>query len=269
MKNNKLAKPHTLPIANIIDEAKDIKIFEFAYALNAAPGQFIMLWIPGVDEIPLGVAYQDGQKLGILVCRVGEATSALFKMKKGDMVGIRGPAGTAFRLNGARRVVMVAGGYGVSPLYYLAHNIFSQVVSIDFIYGANCKEVMALRSRLEAIDNLTMHYATNDGSCGYQGYSTDLLEKLLAEEKYDLCYTVGPELMMVKVLQLADRYNLPVQLSIARRIKCAFGICGQCAVDDSGVRLCVNGPVVSGEFAKQIKDFGKYYRDASGKKINF
>ena len=260
----------SFPIKKIIKEAKDIKTYEFDVEFRSKPGQFVMLWIPRVDEIPVGVAYEGGGKSGVMVCEVGEATRALGKMKVGEYVGIRGPAGTEFRLGpDQKKVAMVAGGYGVSPLHHLAEEIHDQVDSIDFIYGAKSNGVMALRSRLESLSKVKTHYATDDGTCGIKGYSTDVLENLMEKNKYDVIFTVGPEPMMVKVVEIATAARIPVQLSLARWIKCAFGVCGQCAVDGKGLRMCVNGPVISGELAEQIPEFGKYFRDAAGKKVKF
>ena len=223
-----------------------------------------------MDEIPLGIAYEKDGVLGILVCRVGEATEELFKKQPGDYLGIRGPTGTAFRSGKDNKVVaMVAGGYGVSPLHHLADEIGSKVKEIDFIYGASCEEVMALKKRINALPNTTAHYATDNGTCGYNGYSTDILENLMKKKKYDTIYTVGPELMMAKVVEIGKKSKIPVQLSLARYIKCAFGVCGQCCVDDTGLRMCINGPVITGDLASQIPEFGKYMRNAEGKKVNF
>ncbi len=269
-KTIELGLPTSFPIKNIIEEAKDIKTYEFDVEFGSKPGQFVMLWIPGVDEIPVGVAYERDGKSGVLVCEVGEATKVLAKKKVGDYLGIRGPAGTEFRLGSKqKKVVMVAGGYGVSPLNHLAEEINDQTDSIDFIYGARCDGVMALRSRLESLPKVKTHYATDDGTCGIKGYSTDILEDLMKKNKYDVIYTVGPEPMMAKVVEIATAVKVPVQLSLARWIKCAFGVCGQCAVDDKGLRMCVNGPVISGALAKSIPEFGKYFRDASGKKVKY
>ena len=92
--------------------------------------------------------------------------------------------------------------------------------------------------------------------------------KILKEnKKFDLIITCGPEIMMKKVVDIANKYNIPVQVSLERYMKCGIGICGQCCVDDEGLCVCKDGPVFWGDKLKYISEFGKYKRDASGKII--
>ena len=90
--------PCIVEIQDIIHECQDVKTYFFHYPHNTMPGQFVMVWIPGVDEIPLSVSYLD-EGMGITVKFIGEATRALDELAVGDRIGIRGPYGTFFERN--------------------------------------------------------------------------------------------------------------------------------------------------------------------------
>ena len=90
-----------------------------------------------------------------------------------------------------------------------------------------------------------------------------------AGHKSILVSTCGPELMEKKVLDICNQYQVDCEISIERYMKCGFGICGQCCVDDSGIPLCVDGPVVNRKTANEIKEFGQYHRDKAGVKHRF
>ncbi len=263
---NKLDRPITLPIEDIIEEAQDIKSFVFRHKFNAKPGQFILLWIPNVNEKPFGVSYQDKEKFMITVCKVGKATEVLHKMKKGDLVGIRGPYGTNFELEG-KNIVLVGGGYGTAPLFFLANQTKKRNVNVDFIIGAKSEKFLIFRDKIRKL-KIKLHITTDDGTCGEKCFTTDVLEKLLNQKKIDIVYGCGPELMLKKLVDICKVKNIPSQISLERYIKCGMGICGQCCVDPLGLRMCKEGPVISGKVACKIFEFGKYKRDASGKKIN-
>jgi dihydroorotate dehydrogenase electron transfer subunit len=81
--------------------------------------------------------------------------------------------------------------------------------------------------------------------------------------------TCGPEIMMKKIADLADYHKIPAQFSLERYMKCGVGICGQCCVDNVGWRICKEGPVFWDDEVKLITEFGKYHRDAAGRKELF
>ena len=253
-----------LRISRIINEAKDIKSFVFEHDLKAKPGQFVILWIPGLDEKPFGVSYQDKNKFAITVSKVGEFTKRLFKSKKGDLVGIKGPFGNGFDLDG-RRIALVGGGYGTAPLAFLADEAVKRKIKVDFIIGAKNKDYLLYLKRFENT-KVKLHIATDDGSHGIKGFTTDLLAGLM-NKRIDKIYTCGPEIMMKYVLKIANARNIPVELNLERYMKCGAGLCGQCCVDPTGWRVCVEGPVFNKEQIEQISEFAEYKREKSGKKV--
>jgi dihydroorotate dehydrogenase electron transfer subunit len=268
MKNQsdwRVDRPVSVRISRIVDEAKDIKSFYFEYEMDAKPGQFFLIWLPGVDEKPFGISYQEKGMFGAIICKVGKFTEDLFRKKPGDMVGIRGPYGTSFTIKG-KEIALVAGGYGIAPLSFLADEAMKKGINVHFISGAKTKESLVFCRKNER--SCKYMYSTDDGTYGEKGFSTHVLEKLLAEHHIDRVYAVGPERMMHKVVELTDKYSIPCEISLERYMKCGIGICGQCCVDDLGIRMCQEGPVIDKALAKKIIEFGKYKRDATGKKVD-
>lgn len=262
-------QPKIYKIKRVIEEAEDGKTFVFWGSLEAKPGQFVNVWIPGLDEKPFSVSYQDEEKFAITCFAVGSFTKKLNQMKEGDKIGVRGPYGTSFTINNElRNVVLVGGGCGTAPLAFLANELRKRKIRVDFVIGARSIDYILYHDRMKSA-GVNVHLATDDGSAGFKGFSTELFGKLMAKKarKIDLIYTCGPEIMMKKVLDIANNYDKKCELSLERYMKCGFGICGQCCVDNLGIRVCKEGPVIKKEIVKQIFEFSKYKRDASGKKV--
>jgi len=262
----KLEQPITYPIKKIVQENNLVKTFYFDLDLKARPGQFIMFWLPGVNQKPFGVAYQQKGVTGITICKVGPTTEQIFQLKPGDYVGLQGPYGTHFQTGGTKTIILVAGGYGAAPLSFLADTLTDR--EVHFIIGAQTKDKLIFADRLKKT-GANLHQCTDDGSCGFKGFTTAKLELVLKEVKADLVCAVGPEIMMNKVMEICDQQKIDCQISLERYIKCGFGLCGQCVVDPLGIRMCKEGPVLSADLVKKITEFGQYHRDASGQKIYF
>jgi dihydroorotate dehydrogenase electron transfer subunit len=245
-------------------------------AKKAIPGQFVMMWVYQVDEKPMGIASVD-KKTGAVtfaVAKVGPATKAIHSLQKGELIGIRGPYGKGFTLQG-KKIAIIGGGTGIAPSRFLTEQALAQGLEVTLFHGARTMEELAFLGYFETLmkkkDNFTYQPSTDDGSFGFKGYSTDCLNDFLKEagKKYfDLLCTCGPEQMMVKVWKIGRENNLPIQACLADRyFKCAIGLCGQCTVDPTGLRLCIDGPVFDQDQLAKISDFGRFARDKYGKKI--
>lgn len=259
--------PQAVTIKKIIQETEQVKTFVLDASIGAEPGQFVNVWIPRMNEKPFSVAMDNGTELHLSIAAVGDFSKKLHELKVGDKVGIRGPFGTKFVYKSGQHLALLAGGYGAAPLYFLAERASKAGCTIEFVLGARSKNLLLFVDRISTLANVTLHTATNDGSDGYTGFNTDLLAKIVSEQKIDCICTVGPEIMMVKAVQLAQEKKLDAQVSVERYMKCGFGICGNCCVDGLGVATCTSGPVMPLEKVLQIPDFGKYHRDGLGKKI--
>jgi dihydroorotate dehydrogenase electron transfer subunit len=263
-------KLRTVRILNIATESPTVKTFIFKdkECAKAEPGQFLMLWIPGVDEIPLSIlnANEDG-KVSVAVKEVGEATKALHNKKAGEIIGLRGPFGNSFTIRDGK-ILLVGGGTGIAPLLFLAEKTESRMKKSVFVMGAKTREELLFRHKLQNICSKENFVATTeDGSYGVKCFATTLLESLLIKEKFDMIYTCGPEQMMRKVFDLAEEYRIALEASLERLMRCAIGLCGSCIIGK--YRVCRDGPIFTREQLREVRnEFGISKRDFDGKKIS-
>jgi dihydroorotate dehydrogenase electron transfer subunit len=237
-------------------EAEKTKTIKFIFPGKVVPGQFFMIWIPGVDEIPMSASFIDNKIKGITFRNIGPATDALYKLKKDDKIGVRGPYGNGFQPKG-KKILYVGGGTGIATIApIIEHSKNSSTV----ILGTRNKKELFFEERIKKT-GADVFITTDDGSKGRKGFATDLAEELISKNKYDSIITCGPEKMMKKLFDISK--NIDFQASLERYMKCGFGICGQCCVGD-GLRVCKEGPVFDKQNLKKIKDFGNFKRDASG-----
>ena len=258
--------PHICIIEKVVDETPTVRTIYFhdPVLANVLPGQFAMVWIPGVNELPMSVMISENdEKSGFTVRKRGESSTALYNLQVGQQIGVRGPYGNSFDIKDGE-ILLIGGGTGLVPLMRLVK--FSKDTNkITLLMGSQTKEEvffedMAKNSWL--YNDLNCISVTEDGSYGEKGYVTDVLEKLLEENTYDAIYTCGPELMMYKVVKLANEKGIFVQASLERMMKCGVGICGSCCVSQDLV--CRDGTVFDGQYLAKNSEFGHLQRTKSG-----
>jgi dihydroorotate dehydrogenase electron transfer subunit len=242
-------------------EARETKTITFSFPVSTSPGQFYMVWIPGVDEIPMSVSFIDKQVKGITFRKVGEATSHLFHLKPGEKIGIRGPYGKGFNIKG-EHILFVGGGTGIATIAPAAEEALKKGIKVTVVLGAKNKKELFFKERFK---NCKLYVTTDDGSEGIKGKASDLAKKILEGGGIDAILTCGPEIMMKKLFEYWKDTSSYFEASLERYIKCAIGVCGQCCIG-KGLRVCSEGPVFDGETLKRASDFGVFRRDASGRK---
>ncbi|HIC88807.1 MAG TPA: dihydroorotate dehydrogenase electron transfer subunit, partial [Anaerolineae bacterium] len=211
---------------------------------KAKPGQFIMVWIPGVDEKPFSLV--SATPVSFIVARVGPFTSCLHGMQPGDRLGVRGPLGNGFQIEGAHLLV-VGGGYGVAPMYFLAREALAMGKQVSVVVGARTADDLLFARQFQALD-VALSLATEDGSRGVRGFVTNAMGALLdvgqtdtSRSRPDSVYACGPAPMLVAIRSLCQERRLPCQLSWENYMRCGIGICGSCERD--GWLVCREGPV--------------------------
>ncbi|MGA2913741.1 MAG: dihydroorotate dehydrogenase electron transfer subunit [Methanoregula sp.] len=246
----------TVSILRVKKETSLIRTFVFDRTFSFSPGQFVMVWIPGVDEIPMALSSENT----ITVQKAGEATTAMFALGTGEKLGIRGPFGNGFTKG--EKVLAIAGGVGAAPLLPLAR---ADCV-MTLLLGARTESELLFVDQLDECTDVLI--ATDDGSLGQHGFVTTLMDDLNLGV-YDRIAVCGPETMMRTVLAKVEEKGIAhkTEFSLHRYMKCGVGICGSCCVDPSGLRVCRDGPVFSGDLLLK-SEFGHYMRDASGRKKN-
>ncbi len=260
---------HRLSVVTRVENlAEGIKSYWLALDsdLNAEPGQFIMVWIPGVGEIPIAVAYEENKKLRLVIARRGKTSNYIHEnLVKGDRVFIRGPYGNGYIYSNVRRALLVGGGYGASSLLFLASKLVNRGGKATVILGFRNKSKVILVKDFTEI-GADVIVCTDDGSYGIKGLASEVAEEIM--DDFDAVYTCGPEIMMTKVVHYALSKGRSVQASLERIIKCASGVCGSCVLEPQGLLVCRDGPVFDGEILIKTEDFGRYWLDKTGRRID-
>ena len=249
--------PKILEINEVVQEAKDHKSFFFRHSLDSKPGQFIMVWIYGVDEKPMAISYYKKNEFAFTTHAIGNFTRALFNLKRGGKVGIRGPYGNGFSVKD--NACIVGGGIGMAPLSPLIDKLKNPII----INGAISKDRLLYLKRFK---NKNMIITTDDGSYGKKAFTTDILEELLKnKDKIKIVYTCGPEIMMKKVAGICIKHKIECEASLERFMGCGFGVCGKCMVNDR--IICIDGPIFNSEQLNKLSEFGEFARLKSGRKV--
>jgi dihydroorotate dehydrogenase electron transfer subunit len=237
---------------------------------RVVPGQFLMIWVPRVDEIPMSISLWNPPNVGITVLPIGKATTSLTSLQPNDWIGIRGPFGSAFTLE-SERALVVGGGIGMAPLRPLVRKLLEKGVDVTLLIAAKSKKELVFLEEFSKLSDkrFTLKTSTDDGSSGFKGFATAAVTEELDIRDYDTVYTCGPELMMFGLLEILKDLNVKFQASLERFMKCGNGICGTCAMDPIGTLVCVDGPVYTRNQLSKITEFGKYHRDSMGLKRIF
>lgn len=246
--------PAGVRVTGIVRDTPTVSTVWFDHTFSFNPGQFVMVWVPGVDEIPMALSSPSS----VTVQNVGDATSALLSTPPGGMIGVRGPFGNGFALKD--NTLAIGGGVGVAPLLPLAR---TGVVS-TFILGARTSGELLFRETLGQLSDLVI--MTDDGTAGRKGFAVQGMDELDLGNYSQVC-VCGPEKMMASVLLRLREDGLEERgkFSLHRYMKCGCGVCGSCCIDPSGLTVCRDGPVFSGEFLTG-SEFGQYSRDGSGRR---
>ena len=235
--------PHPATVREVQIENYRIRTFVLdAFIPQARPGQFVMAWLPGLEEAPFSLAYH--APVTLTVARVGPFTEALHRLAVGDRLWLRGPYGQHFRAEaGVHRPLLVGGGYGAAPLAFLAEALLTaNQRPVALVGGRTAADIIGLeRFRQLGVPSVV---TTEDGSLGEAGLVTAPVARMVRSGEGEALYGVGPHGMLQALEILARASRLPAQLSWEATIGCSLGLCGKCEHTD-GSLLCVEGPVRS------------------------
>ena len=237
----------------LLDMSKAREPFSFL------PGQFYMLYVFGVGEAAISISSDPTKPQTLIhtIHRVGTVTSALAQMKRGDMVGLRGPFGTSWPVEAARRkdVCVIAGGIGLAPLRPVIYSLLRERKKygrIILLYGARSPLDLLYRVELEEWSrehNMEVLVTVDRGDSSWKGYIgvvTSLFSYIKLDSRATVAYVCGPETMMKYTIDELERRGLPedqVYVSMERNMKCAVGFCGHCQYGPDFI--CKDGPVFS------------------------
>ena len=230
--------PYPMRVAECAELTSKVKALTLDGQLDAQPGQFVMLWLPDVNEKPFSLVSDDPVK--VVVAKVGPFSAKLHQLRVGDRLWLRGPFGRGFDTAG-ERILLVGGGYGVAPLAFLASRVTRARRKLAVI-GAGTKDDLFFQDRF-AQAGCEVIQVTEDCSAGEGGLCTDATERLLRAETFDALYACGPEGMLERIEELCAELGIPGQVSKEAYMRCGLGVCGSCA--RAGLLVCRDGPVFS------------------------
>jgi dihydroorotate dehydrogenase electron transfer subunit len=223
-------------------------------ATIAFPGQFVMLRVTeNTDPLlarPFGISsFPSRSSLEIFYYVVGRGTTLLTRMKTGQMLSLLGPLGKGFPMpDRTVTPILVAGGSGFPPLHFLSRHLGARA---QVIVGARNKETLPPASVLKSFraHARKVHIATEDGSLGRQGMSTDILHSFLKKRDKKtrlVIYACGPHAMLAAVSRIAREHSISCFVSVEERMACGLGICMGCSIPMRAggyKRACKEGPV--------------------------
>lgn len=222
--------------------AEDLSLLVFDDKIDIQPGQFVFVWLSGVGEKPFSVL--DDQPLTLAIQQRGCFTKKLCRLQPGDSAYVRGPYGNPVTIPEKASPIFVCGGCGLAAIYPLAKSVNHSTI---FVGAKDARHLFYLEQTREFAD---LHIATEDGSLGFQGFITELLDSYLQQQSVEtrpIFFNCGPQAMISAAIELERHHTASENIysAIDYVTKCGVGLCGSCAAPD-GRRLCVDGPFLRG-----------------------
>ncbi len=220
-----------------VEENEQVEKDTFLLKLNGdikiEPGQFVFLWIPEKGEKPFSLL--DDAPITLLVKKRGCFTEQLSKLKRNDLIYLRGPYGNSPKVEG--KVLLVSGGTGLAALYLFAKKNNKTCAVLGGKDKNSFPYLDKFKKRCEKL-----YLSTEKGDIGVKGLITDVLEKAIKEFRPAFCLNCGPKPMIEKAIQIERRYlnSEKIYSSVEFLTKCGIGLCGSCATS-KGYRSCVDG----------------------------
>ncbi len=254
---------HSATISGITPESPGVATYDLVFddpsianSFRFAPGQFNMIYLPGIGEIAISISGAAASCCPIAhtIREAGNVTRALAAMRVGDSVGLRGPFGSSWPIEHChgKDIILVAGGIGLAPLRPVLYEILANrglYGNVSLLVGARTVDGLLYGEQLEQWKEFIDVYQTVDratqGWSGHVGVVTALLDRLpIARPDTTVLMTCGPEVMMWYSIRSASGRGLSkesVWVSLERNMNCAIGMCGHCQLGPQF--LCKDGPV--------------------------
>ena len=257
--------PEAVKVKKIFWETEDVFTIELVYdsdekrEFSYKPGQFNMLYAFGVGESAISISSDSSKKNSLLhtIHKVGYVTNVLSKLKKGDIIGLRGPFGSSWPLEEAKGkdICIIVGGIGLAPLRPSIYHILKhrkQYGKFVLLYGARTPrdilypvELESWRKKYDSQIEVTVDRADSTWR-GHVGVVTTLLNYVELNPEKTMAMVCGPEIMMKYAVDELIKHGVAekeIFVSLERNMKCALGFCGHCQYGPSFV--CKDGPVFS------------------------
>ena len=214
-------------------------------------GQFVQVRVDDAQHTylrrPISIHDVDykNRTITLLVQRVGEGSNKIADTELNDTLNIIYPLGNGFTLpeDKNQKAILVGGGIGIAPLYYLGKMLKEKGIEPQFLLGGRSKSDLIMLEDFEAVGKV--YITTNDGSLGEEGFVTQ--HSIWKEKKFDMIYTCGPKPMMMALTKMARENNIDCEVSLENLMACGLGACLCCVENtiEGHVCVCKEGPVIN------------------------
>jgi len=242
-------------IVNQLVEVKEIQHLNNLYfvlsvhlgplANEVKPGQFFELKNPAFTHPmlrkPISVYDVNGESVSLMIKKLGKGTEQLAFLKAGDNIDLLGPLGNSFPLTDGQKALLISGGIGYPPLYFLKKNLLQAGKQVWWLHGGRTQDDIFPADEIW----------TDDGSAGKKGFVTDGMSEYLNKNQPEVIYACGPKPMLKACAEIASRHSIPLYVSLEEYMACGIGVCHGCAVKvkaDNAIgvdykTVCKDGPV--------------------------
>ena len=213
-------------------------------------GQFVQVRVDDAQHTylrrPISIHDVDYQNrtITLLVQRVGEGSNKIADTELNDTLNIIYPLGNGFTIpEKNQNAILVGGGIGIAPLYYLGKILKEKGIEPQFLLGGRSKSDLIMLEDFESVGKV--YITTNDGSLGEEGFVTQ--HSIWKEKKFDMIYTCGPKPMMMALTKMARENNIDCEVSLENLMACGLGACLCCVENtiEGHVCVCKEGPVIN------------------------
>ena len=213
-------------------------------------GQFVQVRVDDAQHTylrrPISIHDVDYQNrtITLLIQRVGEGSNKIADTELNDTLNIIYPLGNGFTIpEKNQNAILVGGGIGIAPLYYLGKMLKEKGIEPQFLLGGRSKSDLIMLEDFESVGKV--YITTNDGSLGEEGFVTQ--HSIWKEKKFDMIYTCGPKPMMMALTKMARENNIDCEVSLENLMACGLGACLCCVENtiEGHVCVCKEGPVIN------------------------
>lgn len=245
----KFKKQHKARITLINQVSKSLYYIEFEpdNKFESKAGQFVSILCPNNTlRRPFSIASLEDNKIGVLFKKKGEGTEYIASLNVGDTIDFIGAMGNGFKFDQKERALLIGAGVGVAPVFYLKNEMNKVGVDNRLIAGFVSKEEIPCNMEFDSI-------ATDDGSIGLKGSILDYVENEINEYKPTSIYACGPHIVLKKITDISQKYNIPCFVALEKVMACSIGVCRGCVIKllKNGklvnASVCQDGPVFKGE----------------------
>jgi dihydroorotate dehydrogenase electron transfer subunit len=246
-------------MATLID--KPLEVCKDHYLLKidinkkiSSPGQFANIRTGNTDPLlrrPFSIFDHNDNIIEIVFKIVGKGTIILKNIPEPCYLDVIAPLGKGFSIPEEKKALLIGGGAGNAPLYYLAKKLRANNNKVHYLYASRSKEYIFKENEYKSVSD-KFHIITDNGSHGQKGLAVDAALELANSDRFDIVYTCGPAAMMVGITDIFKKMNVPIEVSLENYFGCGIGLCFGCTIETTeGIkRACVDGPAFDGSGIK-------------------